>query len=232
MSYQSWTPLQFESLEAMKKTLLELSFSNDHLKIIQNDYSGRVPLIDPRLIYPLNLPKGVSDASATLNVPSSLNNHLNPTSYHFGVRVNESFTIGTGYSVSMKYRGGAGNSYLTMHLEGFIDPDKGYSFEEYDRVKKTTYNGQPAVTLEKTDGKTAEKTVYLRYIVEKNDRTYYVEDATTYRDETTMKVIGRVLTVQSFYEKCEYNYAITNPTEECVENFYKYDPFTYVEIVE
>jgi hypothetical protein len=59
-----------------------------------------------------------------------------------------------------------------------------------------------------------------------------VEDSTTYRDETTMKATNRVLAVQSFYEKCEYLYTITNPTEECVDNILEYDPFTYVEIVE
>ena len=232
VSFQAWSPLQFDSLEAMKTSLLELSFSKNHLQIIHSEYSGKIPLIDPRLIYPLDLPKGVSATSAWLVVPTSFDNHLNPTSYDFGTRVNESFTLGTDYSVSMNYRGGTGNSYLTMHLNGFIDPDKGYSLEEYDRVKKTTYNGQPALTLEKIDDKTLEKTVYLRYIAEKNDRTYYVEYATTYRDETTMKVTDSVLTVQSFYKQCEYRYAIENPTEECVDNFFKYDPFTYVEIVE
>ena len=228
--------LYFASVDEMKEKFLNLSFTEEERLFIERNivHNDRMAVIDPRLFESLNLPDGV--ALKKIAYCSMYNkSNISPVYCYFLTEVSDEYSLGSTFTASMGYRGNIGNSYVDSVLKQWINKGGGYDMNGYLHIDETEYKGYPALRLmkisesEKTLGQT---TVYWRYIVEKNGRTYYVSDKIVYADSTETEILSRVLDVTTMHMNCEYSYTITSPTEECVDNFFKYDPFTYVEIVE
>ena len=225
--------LAFDSVEELKEKFLNLSFTEEELKIITIDLlkNGKFPVIDPRLFAPLNLPEGVSLKS----VSYGLNSSKNSPRCSFQLLLSDDFSSGSHMYAIMQDHSGITDTYEEKVIGEWINKDGGYDTDRYTLIEETTYKGYPALCLTKVVDKGAnerEKTVYWRYVVTKNDRTYYISDKIVYKDDSQEEIVKRTASVETLHRKCEYTYTIENPTEECVDNILEYDPFTYVEIVE
>ena len=227
--------LKFTSIKEMKEKFMNLSFTEEEYMVIETMASnGRIAVIDPRLFESLNLPEGVvlENISYRSNYAKS---NFAPVSCRFFTTISDSSTYGSRFTAVMIYRGNIGNPYTSSVLEQWINASGKYDTDGYPHIEETQCKGYPALRLTKFDESVenfGQKTVYWRYVVEKNGRTYYVSDKILYADNSEKEILSRVLDVHTMHMNCEYSYSIENPTEECVDNILEYDPFTYVEIVE
>ena len=235
-SPRSRNSLKFESVEEMREKFMNLSFTEEERAFIEDSilHEDHMAVIDPRLLTPLNLPKGAFLKEVSFQSLCHASTNV-PTSYFFLTTISssEGYNLGQSFSASMNYRGGAAKLYYETVVNAWIDKDGGYETSGFSLMEETTYNGYPALRLENNPSDlSTPKHVVWRYIAKENGRTYYVENNAYYRTNDTSEVSSRSFKVSTLHGDCEYLYTISNPTEECVDNFFKYDPFTYVEIVE
>ena len=229
----SYDSLVFDSVEDMKEKFINLSFTEEERLFIEKSilHNDRMAVIDPRLLAPLKFPEGVSLKEAAFRSFYQKSN-LGPTDYSFSTKRSADYKLSEGFSAKMTYRGGTANPYQREVLEMWIDKDGTYETQILSHLEETTYKGYPALRMENDPSSTEGKHIVWRYIADKNGRIYYVEDNIYYKNSNTTEISYRKLTVNTLYQECEYTYIFYTPTEECVDNFFKYDPFTYVEIVE
>lgn len=222
--------LTYDSVEEMKEKLLNLSFTEREWTIIsKNLKKGKVAVVDPRLLAPLNLPEGVTLRAASPLGPSCV----------FGTITSDGLGTFSHFSARMYNRGGLTDQYVEKILGEWINKEGRAETDRYRLIEETTHKGYPALHLEKQERRLGNdkkwhecQRVVWRYIAEVNGRTYYVKDSILYSDSNKEEIVSRETDVSTMHMGYQYQYFIENPTEECVDNIFEYDPFTYVEIEE
>ena len=229
----------FSSADEMKQKFLNLSFTQEELESFDrllDIKAGFLEVLDPRYLYPLNLPQGVSEQKVEFGVfPHSADGAVR---VHFKTTCSETFDQGTAFDAKMHVHGTVGNAWIDHQIKSFID-SKYYS-TKYSLVEEITLlDGTKGLCLmttsscEYSNGKTVyngQNTKRIRYIQNDGKRDYYIEEYFEYDVETGTQLLNKTITASVYHQGIGYTYSITDPTDECAKNIVEYDPFTYAEI--
>lgn len=221
------TELSFASMEDMKEKFLNLSFTESELvtitKLLAKNSSFSV--IDPRLLFSLCLPEGVT-LNKAVYWSDSFRYGLTKSEYYaqidFDTKISDVCSFGESYSARIRAYPSLGSQHKEFLTEGWTDASGGFDTSWYMSVEETSYKGTPALLLKKTINEFTWNC--LRYTLEENGRTCYVSERTQYEGE---ELLIQTIHVYTFYDNCEYYYSIRDPSQDCIDNILLYNPFAF-----